>query len=564
MTRDHINHLIDKLLSDDLRVSESAASTLVKSGREVVPTLIAALDNAIQCCDWSACWVIPKVFEEIGPAAKEAAPTLSRLIESDPIRDLPRISAIRALAKIDPVVAFSVTAKELPFCDYDDEVQREVPHLLAKLDPHGAIPALIETFPYLSIFGKESAARALVDVGCSAIPTLLAALKRRDYETSGFYLIQALSDLGAPREAIPELIIASRADDEIVRCCAVEALGKIRPTSNEIARALIEALADPWREVQVEAMEALHITGPEVIPALTEALRTCRSEKVRERLIYVLAEFRKAARGAVPSLLDTLKNEDDRICSSAIYALCDIAEGDSEIAPHLVTLFKASRCDLAVLDVLERFLPVDSAQTETRRLFMEMHVLSKNPEATFCLFDSTTSMQGIIDQVVRNIRRKGHCRDNVDSQKDDVRRLLYEELHRNPTLRTSRHDIDNFESHTKRLLTWLLSNEYGAFYGFRRKRQTLSGENEFIFQQRSDLSVSVAQLVEARDEIGKIYDHIREKYGLTGLNVLILKLEGHSYQEIMLRTCLTFNQVHKSLQIIRKTLQVQFGVTDII
>ena len=124
--------------------------------------------------------------------------------------------------------------------------------------------------------------------------------------------IDALEEIG--ESAMPALIQALKSSDKSVRCGAASVLGKIRPVSHDIVTALIESLKDESEDVSHSAGYALgHIGLPAslAIPALIEALGH-KSPKVREGAGWALGHMGPAAAAAIPALTDAMQDPQTR------------------------------------------------------------------------------------------------------------------------------------------------------------------------------------------------------------------------------------------------------------
>ena len=161
-----------------------------------------------------------------------------------------------------------------------------------------ALPGLIQIATSSSIPGAaHRAVDALVNIGPSAIPALLAIITNQNAEAR-FYAVRSLQQLGAEAvPAIPTLILCLR--DRAVSSAAYESLGRLK--------------LEPHRVVPVLANTA---QGSD---PLSRALA-----------ILTLGDFRQEAQAAVPMLLTALSDREAVVRDAATNAL-------QQIAPELIT-----------------------------------------------------------------------------------------------------------------------------------------------------------------------------------------------------------------------------------
>jgi HEAT repeat protein len=306
-------------LASPVHTGDDAFSTLVALGPDAVPALVQALgemprDGRAVDRRALAVWVL----ERIGPAAKDAAPALARLL-----RDGQVLRAEEALAEIgEPALAPVVEVLR----GQDREARQRAAWTLFLLAGRGhradqAVPALKDALADDFRAAQRYAAMALGDYGPAAreaVPALLPLLDhpwRPLREEATFALARidpknekvahalgvllrtgqgyerqragnALVDLGADaRPAIPALRQAL--DDPFAYVSAARALVNCgdRPDPAELER----RLGDKKEHIRRGAVILLRLTGDDAVPALVKALRDSNSH-VRNEAFNVLVE----------------------------------------------------------------------------------------------------------------------------------------------------------------------------------------------------------------------------------------------------------------------------------
>ena len=165
-------------------------------------------------------------LQSMGSGAKEAFPTLERVLTSNPV-PLVRIEAAYALASSGGAAACAPLAQALAD-DKDAGVHTAAICAMARLRPAcpGALPALIGTLGQKQFWALD----ALAKLEPSAVPALTTALQRPDLD---------------------------------VREDAVKALAQMKPLSSEAEQALMLALKDESLDVRSVAATALENVGGE-------------------------------------------------------------------------------------------------------------------------------------------------------------------------------------------------------------------------------------------------------------------------------------------------------------
>jgi HEAT repeat protein len=171
----------------------------------------------------------------------------------------------------------------------------------------------------------------------SEVVALAGTLKHRNPEVRGMAM-QALTRIGPDaKAAVPQLIVALKADDSGTRLEAVKTLAAIGPAASDSTKALSDLLRDNRAEVGVEAARALCKLGdPKAgIPFLTNTLKQkIANQDVRLACVRILKEIGQPAASASQVLVGSL--DEDGLRSEASAALAKM--GNTAISPLLKKL----------------------------------------------------------------------------------------------------------------------------------------------------------------------------------------------------------------------------------
>jgi hypothetical protein len=243
---------------------QEAAITLEEnigpSGEAAVPVLIEALKERDVVLSSRAASALGK----IGPAARAVAPALIATLQDKDRDFITRANAARALGQIRADVKTVVPVLLEALADKDRDVRTRAAEGLGHIGPAAreAIPAL-----------RQALQKARGDLFLA--PTIVSALGR----------------MGEP--AVPALIDALQSNQEFVRETAAKALGEIGPQARGAVPSLIEMLKkDDWKDRQ-RACQTLGRIGREArpaVPALQEAVKDKNSE-VRESAAWAFVRI---------------------------------------------------------------------------------------------------------------------------------------------------------------------------------------------------------------------------------------------------------------------------------
>lgn len=228
----------------------------------------------------------------------------------------------------------------------------------------------------------ELAAKELGQMGSDTVRYLIPVIKTMDSESRS-YAAKALREIDS---AVPALLKLLQNEDVVVRVAAVEVLGKIGSVATDSVPALIEALKDENSTVRnsvkialgeirdpraieplIEtfkdrsysvvvigdpAVESLAKIGTPALPSLRTALRD-PEPIVRESCARVLGKMGAAAKDSVPELIVALNDADERVNTSAKFALGDIGD-ERAVEPLIQALSGESSTEGATVIALGR------------------------------------------------------------------------------------------------------------------------------------------------------------------------------------------------------------------
>lgn len=317
----------------------AALQTIAEAGEKAVPFLQAALDHP-QAASW-ACIAL----SEMGPAAKESVPALTKLLSSK--QPNLRLDACMALGAIGP-------------------------------DAKGALPALaklVESDPFPGVRYAAAFAIGGIATQSSAAESVLEKMSAGDDKFLRTVAAWAMARMDPKNEArltkaTNLLIEGLESGNPAVRLAAVRALQDLRPASDKVGPALVAALKDADPEVAKNAISALGSMGPQITPQIVDALK---NPELRGYALTILERFGPGAKSAVPelialiddpqtdlatrreihfllgqigpdaapatsSLVKALSSDHERVRNSAIYALGRIGPGAHDAMPVLMKL----------------------------------------------------------------------------------------------------------------------------------------------------------------------------------------------------------------------------------
>lgn len=297
-----------------------AISEIGPAAKEAVPSLVKLLDDENQAVRREAIMALAA----IGPDAKPAVDKLATLIDC-PINGVPAIYALGSIGEVPG----DVNTKLVEKVQGDNLMVKTVSAwALAKLH-HGderfarrAAKLLVETLKSDDPQARVAAAKGLetLDADPEIVrPIMLEALDSAD-EVTMIAMLDAMVDVGP--NIVPRLIKALEYEKARRYVCYI--LGELGPGAAPATEALAGLLADPDEKTQSEAAFALAEIGPDAsaaVPALTEALKS--EGPVRFAASYALGRIGPKAMKAKPALLAQLDGDENLALISA-WALAHI------------------------------------------------------------------------------------------------------------------------------------------------------------------------------------------------------------------------------------------------
>jgi HEAT repeat protein len=211
---------------------------------------------------------------------------------------------------------------------------KEVEAATAQLEERGtaALPVIRRTLqdPAAEPAKKQAALKATAILGArasEALPDVAAVLQEPEFAPEAAL---ALSFMGSA--AVPALLDAVNAPDEVVRREALRALGKLRERASIdpkiVVPLLLRAIDDPDPTVRNVAVTYLGIVRDEPaaeVDALIKALAD-DSPEVRQAAAAALAEYGTLAERAIPALKKAAADPDEDVRREAGRTLVHLAE----------------------------------------------------------------------------------------------------------------------------------------------------------------------------------------------------------------------------------------------
>jgi HEAT repeat protein len=210
-----------------------------------------------------------------------------------------------------------------------------------------AVPGLAKLLHDVAPEVRQSAAKALGQIGKPAVPALTEALRDRDADARK-NAARTLARLGS--DAVPAVPALSKAlkDHEVsVRASAAYALGEIGPAAREAAPALARALRDSAKSVRNEAALALGQIGPEATKPLG-ALVHEEDPAVRIEALRVLELFGPQAKEALPDLRQALQDSEPRVRAKAADVIGRIGKEAQDAVPELLANLQVKKMEVQV------------------------------------------------------------------------------------------------------------------------------------------------------------------------------------------------------------------------
>ena len=329
----------------DKRVQELAAqlNVLDKKGNGAVVDVAAQkqeiekLISQLQDKDGRIRSIAAEALGVIGEGAVDATSALIQALKDQDVHG----NTAWALGKMG---MGAVPLLVLALKDPSAQVRSSVASALGAIGSKDAVPALIQALKDESIGVRRGAAEALREIGSKdAVLALIQALELRPYSVGfHFYMVGILGGIG--EDAVPALIQALKDESIGVRRGAAEALVTIE--SEDAVPALVKAFQDPEAWVRYSVLRALvTIESEDAVPVLALALKDKGqgpgpgpSYNIYNYAVEELRKMGTRAVGAVPALIQALKDPDSRVSNSvAVELLVSIGKG---AVPALIQALK--------------------------------------------------------------------------------------------------------------------------------------------------------------------------------------------------------------------------------
>lgn len=306
------DELIEVLNDSDRAVRINAAEALVRinagKNQKAVPVLTAGLDAA----DENELMRIANLLHRIGPAAKAAIPTLTKVLKDE--RTLVRLESALAITAIDPSAAVPAipSLREHVRLKYRGA---EAARALAEIGPPAkeAITdleeLLIQDNPHTKLPAAEAIARidsSKVEFAVQAISALLSDPKKARGMVRS-YAIETLRRIGpGAKDAVPTLEKLLKDDGPFRADFAVLA---VELNDSKVARESIQTYLKSTEPEADDVIDALHQNGKVAIkflPEMIAVLKTDKSPYVIREVAEILAKIGPDAKEAAPVLRESM------------------------------------------------------------------------------------------------------------------------------------------------------------------------------------------------------------------------------------------------------------------
>lgn len=145
-----------------------------------------------------------------------------------------------------------------------------------------------------------------------------------------------------------ELLRGIRHSNPAVRIRAARGLAKLATPLRQAFPILLAAVNDPEQGVREAAIQALGTYGQEVLPTLMELLNH-PDKYVRRNAVWAIGKFGPAARFAISSLCNALRDADSRTAGGSAQALGNMGEVAGPAVPALIEAMRGTNVVLCRL-----------------------------------------------------------------------------------------------------------------------------------------------------------------------------------------------------------------------
>ena len=324
------------LKDDSAEVRQYAIETLSKIGAPAIAPLTEALKDPSNGIRRVAAEALGKVTgirgrSETGIVSPEIKAAIPALVAA--LKDVDFHVSEKAGEALANVGLPAMPALLAAFKDAELKARAPILTVIARIGPQAkeAIPALVEALKednsnYNLTRTIALAGDALVQVGPSAAPALIAAMK--DLKGTGrIAIVNTLARITPPvKEAIPvfvKMFVEERGSDSYALQAASKALVEYSQTAKEVAPAVAELLADPTTGVRSSAALLLSQMGAkakDAVPALVTATKD-EEPYVRRNALRALQKIGPAAAEGAPALIEQLKDPENNEAELVVAAL---------------------------------------------------------------------------------------------------------------------------------------------------------------------------------------------------------------------------------------------------
>ncbi len=215
-----------------------------------------------------------------------------------------REHAIMAMGDWGDAEAFDFLLNELKDRSLPTRIRRVILTALAKISPAQSMPTLIQALGYPDVSMQETVAGLLGQIGESAIPLALAALKNPQQEEGA---LRALHHLPIP----PEKPVEEYARQSVARAVEYEALlrGIKTQSESEAVTLLTESLAKKSVQYGIRALRAIGLLSDREAMNLTIDILEMRHSSQRANVIEALESIHARWRKIIQPLTRVWENE---------------------------------------------------------------------------------------------------------------------------------------------------------------------------------------------------------------------------------------------------------------
>lgn len=401
---DPVPTLLKMLRRRDIQ-SVTAARHLARLGEAASPAISELIQvSAFQdghAPGMSACQVMwlrraaVEALGAIGPAAKEAVPTLAKLVDEAP-SGLLRVAAAVALWKIAKD-AFALSALVAAIRDPDWDIRLGAINALRTLgvEASQAAPTLLSMLeePDPSVRAAVADALWAIDRDPRAVDTLIAMLHP---EGDGGREVEIIGRIGYPgaHRATEALAAEAFSSNSIHRWQVGKALVRVDPDGSRSVAAIAKILPQCSSHGVEQASDVLAHFGPTAVPRL-RGLLDSEHESVRQLAFYTLWRIGAPAVSTLAEALSDCKA--DVRCKAAVW----LRDVEADISPSVPYLIRALDDD------------VEEVRSEAASTLVEIGVAA-NAAVQAVLQSPNARTRELGDRILRHIEERARAANAQD------------------------------------------------------------------------------------------------------------------------------------------------------